>query len=56
MNDKAVTPLKEISTSNIFATLIEVEEVEREAQGMDNSTKQQPGVKEKANGKITEGK
>uniref|UniRef100_M1DCZ9 Uncharacterized protein n=1 Tax=Solanum tuberosum TaxID=4113 RepID=M1DCZ9_SOLTU len=50
MNDKAVTPIKGINSNNIFATLIDIDDGERDAQELDKDKKKLPVEQDKPPG------
>jgi len=52
MNDKAVTPIKGINSNNIFATLIDIDDGERDAQELDKDKKKLPVEQDKPPGSI----
>ncbi|KAK4724152.1 hypothetical protein R3W88_026931 [Solanum pinnatisectum] len=52
INDKAVTPIKGINSNNIFATLIVLEDGERDAQELDKDKKKLLVEQDKASGSI----
>ncbi|KAG5580810.1 hypothetical protein H5410_051437, partial [Solanum commersonii] len=50
MNDKAVTPINGINSNNIFATLIDIDDGERDAQELDKDKKKLPVEQDKPPG------